>query len=171
MIRAAGWVLLSALVLIGCASPTEREISMTQPDRVATAATPVATAPQAEFRGMWGYERGDEYHLAQQCGWLYIDEPYVLVLFAESDWVLGVDFDLDSVEVDSVDSSWIILPRSGTRYDPQSRSLWVWDDGPMTDSDYVCVGGSGGETVHGALNVHERNPWYATSMHRVEHPG
>ncbi|WP_419907523.1 hypothetical protein [Candidatus Poriferisodalis sp.] len=120
---------------------------------------------------MWGYELGDEDHSAQQCGWLYIDEPYVLVLFAESDWVPGADFDLDSVEGDSVDHSWIILPRSGTRYDSQSRSLWVWDDGPMTDGDYVCVGGSGGESVHVAINVHERNPWYANSMSRVEHPG
>ena len=40
----------------------------------------------------------------------------------------------------------------------------------MTDGDYVCVGGSSGESLGGAINAHERNPWYATFMNRTEHP-
>ena len=126
-----------------------------------TSATPASTAPLAEFRGMWGFELGDEHHDAQMCGWLHIDEPYVHMLDTESGWHPDIDLVLDG---DSIDHYWIILPRTGTRYDPRSRSLWVWNDGPMTDGDHVCVGGSGGESLQAAINVHERKPWYATFM-------
>ncbi len=121
---------------------------------------------------MWSYELGDEHHDAQLCGYLIIEEPYVHVLATDHGWDPNIDPGLRRKTHDgSLDYLWINLPRTGTRYDPNTRSIWVWDDGPMTDGDHVSLGGSaGGDNTSMGGSIHRREPWLATSMVLTERP-
>ncbi len=132
--------------------------------------TPRANAKR-QFEGMWSYERGDMGHDAQLCGYLIVEEPYVHILATGFGWDPDIDPGLRRNEADgSLVYYWVLLPRSGTRYDPRTRSLWVWDEGPMTDGDHVSVGGSqeGSTSIPG--NFHRDKSWLATGMRLAERP-
>lgn len=164
-----------SLVAFGCAESTLDEQVLTQPSQVVATTSPATTVPLADFRGMWGFEPGDEHDDARVCGYLVIEYPYVRVIVTETAGGRAPDSDiepgLNRDDDGNLDSYWINLPRSGTRYDQQARSLWVWEQGPMTDGDHVAVGGSGGTlSTAGAYNSYERNPWLANSMEPAERP-
>ncbi len=191
MIRTVVSVLFAALVLIGCSENSVREISSIQPTRAPTTSSyspttlttvwtppiPTITVPLADFKRMndHKHEQGyRDYAGDGVCGWLYISEPYVNLLEPLSpDWSPDVDFDnldLETLDDESVKIYLVLLPRSGTRYHPPSRSLWVWDQGPMTNGDYVCAGGSQEGWPRYPVNIHESNPWYAPDMGPAEPP-
>ena len=136
------------------------------PTQSTTTAAPVSTVPLAKFEDMWGFEPGDEHHDAQMCGYLYIGVPHVYALATEIGWNPDIP---DFVREDdgSLESYRLILPRSGTRLDPRTRSLWVWDDGPMADGDYVCAGGSGFDYDGVAADDRPAHiPWNVTFMNQ-----
>ena len=115
--------MVTALVAVGCAESSVDEDGSAQPTQTTTTAAPATSAPLAEFKGMWRFEPGDMHNDAQLCGYLHIEEPYVNVLDTEVGWDPDIDPILSSSADGSLEHHWIILPRSGTRYDPQTRSL------------------------------------------------
>ena len=170
--RAAALIIV-ALVAGGCTGTADSEVGPVQTAPTTTAPTPATdtSAPPAQFEGMWSYELGDMSEDAELCGYLIIEEPYVHVLATEFGWDPDIDPGLRRHESDgSLVYYWVLLPRAGTRYDQRTRSLWVWDEGPMTDGDHVSLGGSqeGSTSVPG--NFHRDKSWLATGMSPVERP-
>ena len=110
--------------------------------------------------------------MAELCGYLIIEEPYVHVLQTERDWGQGTDPGLARSESGSLLYSMLMLPRPGTRYDVATRSLWVYDEGPMTDGDHVSVGGGVGRRQPDwpGPNVHQRGLWQTNSMGPTDYP-
>lgn len=169
LIRTAAALMVAALVAVGCTEPVDDEGSA-QPNQTTTTPVPTTSAPLAQFEGMWSYELGDDHHEAELCGYLIIEEPYVHVLATEAGWDPDIDPGLHRSDEGSLVYHWINLPRSGTRYDPRTRSLWVWGEGPMTDGDHVSVGGASDGQLAGAYNLHQHNPWLTNSMGPAERP-
>lgn len=172
-IRAAAALMVGALITLGCTGSVGDDNDSEQPAQTPSTPAPTTTtsAPLAQFEGMWSYERGDMSHDAELCGYLIIEEPYVHVLATDVGWDPDTDSGLRRHEADgSLVYYWVLLPRSGTRYDPQTRSLWVWDNGPMTDGDHVSVGGSqeGSTSVPGSF--HRDKSWLASGMGLTERP-
>ncbi len=129
-----------------------------------------AEAPLAAFKGMWDHDPADGGHMADLRGYLFIEEPYVHVLPGCIGGEHGAVQRLDRDANGALQYSMLLLPRPGTRYNSQTRSLWVYDQGPMTDGDYVLVGGGEGHRplAWGVGNVHERRLWRASSMRLAE---
>ncbi|WP_419839161.1 hypothetical protein [Candidatus Poriferisodalis sp.] len=175
---AAAAILTAAIIVAGCADAATGEDFPVQTAESTTATAPLATAPLAEFLGGSGFEPGDDAADARVCGYLIIEDPYIHVLVTETIGESAPDSSIEPGLSRDDDGnliySWINLPRSGTRYDPQTRSLWVWDVGPMTDGDHVSVGGYGSfahtDKTGDAYNVHQRNPWYANTMSPAKRP-
>lgn len=131
-----------------------------------------AAAPPATFEGMWDHDPSTGGHMAELCGYLVIEEPYVHVLETERDWGQDDDPGLARSEDGSLVYSMIMLPRPGTRYDPATRSLWVYREGPMTDGDHVSVSGGVGyrQPDWPGPNVHQRSLWQANGMGPTDYP-
>jgi len=110
--------------------------------------------------------------MAELCGYLVIEEPYVHVLETERYWGQGGDPGLARGEDASLLYSMIMLPRPGTRYEPETRSLWVHHEGPMTDGDHVWVSGGVGRRQPDwpGPNVHQRRLWRANGMGPADYP-
>ena len=70
-------------------------------------------------------------------GLLLIEWPCVYVIDDYMDW--------PPEERPEPDVVLILLPRGPTRYDPDTGSIWVDDEGPMVSGDRVELGGGGGE--------------------------
>lgn len=171
VVRVAATCLVAALTAPGCTGSDAPMADSLAPTTATTAGPTTTAAPLAEFAGMWSYESGDEHHNAELCGYLIIEEPYVHVLETAHGWDPDIDPGLSrNAHDEGLFYHWINLPRSGTRYDPRTRSIWVWDDGPMTDGDHVSVGGSSGAGASFPSNVHHRHPWLASSMAPSERP-
>lgn len=131
-----------------------------------------AEVPPAAFEGMWDHDPADGGDMAELCGYLIIEEPYVHVLETAPDWGLGTDPGLARSEDGRLQYYMIMLPHPGTRYDPATRSLWVYREGPMTDGDHVSVGGGQGyrQPDWPGPNVHQRRLWQANSMGPADYP-
>ncbi|MCY3586403.1 MAG: hypothetical protein OXH42_05390 [Acidimicrobiaceae bacterium] len=144
----------------------------TRADRAVEAVPSLAEAPPAVFEGMWDHDPADGGDMAELCGYLIIEEPYVHVLQTERDWGQGTDPGLARSESGSLLYSMLMLPRPGTRYDVATRSLWVYDEGPMTDGDHVSVGGGVGRRQPDwpGPNVHQRGLWQTNSMGPTDYP-
>ena len=173
MTRAASALVVAALIAGGCTGTVGDEDESVQPDQTTTtpASTTSTSAPLAQFEGMWSYELGDMSEDAELCGYLIIEEPYVHVLATGFGWDPDIDPGLRRHESDgSLVYYWVLLPRSGTRFDPQTRSLWVWDAGPMTDGDHVSVGGSQESSSSIPGNFHRDKSWLASGMSPAERP-
>ncbi len=132
----------------------------------------VADVPIATFKGMWDYDPNDGGQMAELCGYLIIEEPYVHLLATEPEWEDDVDPGLSRGARGELLYFLLLLPHPATRYDSQTRSLWMFDEGPMTDGDHVWVSGGDG---HRPLdwdvgNVHERRFWQANGMGPAERP-
>ena len=140
-------------------------------DSVASTLPPLG-APPSPFVGMWDFDPDGDGQMAELCGYLIIEEPYVHVLETEHDWGQGFDPGLRRDGNGRLLYSMIMLPRPGTRYDPDTRSLWVHDEGPMTDGDHVSVGGGAGhrQPDWGEADVHQRNVWQANGMSPADYP-
>ncbi len=112
--------------------------------------------------------------MAELCGYLIIEDPYVYVLAIQPD--MGDRIDLGRIRTLSRTGHgdlerWLVqLPRAGTRYDPHTRLLWVFEEGPMTDGDRVSVsGGTGSDADLRAGGIHELRPWQANGMGPAEY--
>ena len=92
---------------------------------------PSVTDPLA---GLWGPGTSMDALLE---GWLLIEWPCVYVIDDYMDWPPD--------ERPEPDISFIHLPRGPTRYDPDTGSIWVHDEGPMVSGDRVVLGGGGWE--------------------------
>lgn len=92
---------------------------------------PSVTDPLA---GLWGPGASMDSLLE---GWLLIEWPCVYVIDDYMDWLPD--------ERPEPDISFIHLPRGPTRYDPDTGSIWVHDEGPMVSGDRVVLGGGGWE--------------------------
>ncbi len=100
------------------------------------------------------------------CGYLIIEEPYVRVQKTTHACAYRTDPELGRDKAPNL-GSWIIqLPRPVTRYDPDTRSLWVFGKGPMTDGDYVWVSGDEGQRPTDWPGPHEDQVlfWLAYDM-------
>ena len=130
----------------------------------------VDEAPPATFEGMWEYDPDDGGHMAELCGHLIIEDPYVYVLATQPG--SGDPIDPTLSRIGDGDLEWmILLPRAATRYDPHTRSLWVFEEGPMTDGDHVSVsGGTGSAAALRSRNSHGRPLWQANGMEPAEYP-
>ncbi len=128
--------------------------------------------PIATFKGMWDDDPADGGQMARACGYLIIEEPYVHLLQTAPEWERGIDPGLLRGPRGELQYLMLQLPRPGTRYDAQTRSLFVYHQGPMTDGDHVMVGGGQGHRPLDAeiANVHERRFWRANSMGPTERP-
>ena len=133
---------------------------------------PSLGAPPSPFVGMWDFDPDGDGDLAQLCGYLIIEEPYVHVLATDHDWGQGVDPGLFRDDDGRLQYYMIMLPRPGTRYDPDTRSLWVYDEGPMTDGDHVSASGGQGHRHPnwGEPDLHQRNVWRANGMGPAHYP-
>ena len=144
----------------------------TRADSAAGTVPSPAEVPHATFEGMWDDDPDGDGHSAALCGYLIIEEPYVHVLQTEREWGHEVDPGLARSEDGSLLYAMIMLPRPGTRYDPETRSLWVYGEGPMTDGDHVLVGGGEGyrQPDWPGPNVHQRLLWQANGMGPADYP-
>ena len=84
--------------------------------------------------GLWGPGTSMDAFLE---GLLLIEWPCVYVIDDYMDWPYD--------ERPEPDISFINLPRGPTRYDPDTESIWVHDEGPMVSGDRVELGGGGWE--------------------------
>lgn len=132
----------------------------------------LAEVSPATFEGMRDHVPADGGEMAELCGYLVIEDPYVHVLQTAHDSGHGVDPGLARSDSDSLLYSMLLLPRPGTRYDPATRSLWVYDQGPMTDGDHVSVGGGEGyrQPDWPDPNMHQRLLWQVNSMGPADYP-
>ncbi len=136
---------------------------------------PVPDAPLAEFAGMWDFNPYEDRYWFDVCGYLIIEEPYVHVLSTYSHGGAQQSEPQSKLqrrgEGDLI-YFMLMLPRPDTRYDPDSRSLWINDNGPFTDGDHVSVGGGVGHRQPDwpGPNVHQRNLWQANSMGPTDYP-
>lgn len=144
----------------------------TRADRAVETLPSLAEAQPAAFEGMWDHDPADGGDMAELCGYLIIEEPYVHVLETERDWGQDTDPGLARSDNGNLLYSMLMLPRPGTRYDPATRSLWVYDEGPMTDGDHVSVGGGVGRRQPDwpGPNVHQRGLWQANGMGPADYP-
>lgn len=129
----------------------------TEVDPSSTVEVPAAgSAPLAQFSSMWDFHFGEPYFDDELSGRLAVES-----------WCAFVDV---SGEVDDAalpTRSELLLPRSGTRYDDATDSLWVWHDGPFHSGDSVTVVGRG--TAESLSTPCSHSPvWYATSMNAPE---
>jgi len=103
--------------------------------------------PPATFVGMWDADPSEPEEsgfFTGLCGYLIIEEPYVRVQKTTHACVYRTDPELGPDNAPNL-GFWIVqLPRPVTGYDPDTRSLWVYGKGPMTDGDYVQVYGEEG---------------------------
>lgn len=93
---------------------------------------PSVTDPLA---GLWGYQ-GFSMHGGSQ-GLLSIEWPCVYVTDDYMDW--------PPEQRPEPDVYFIHLPRGPTRYDPDTGSIWVHDEGPVVSGDRVELVGGGWE--------------------------
>lgn len=144
----------------------------TRADRAAGTVPSLTEVPPAAFEGMWDHDPADSGDMAELCGYLIIEEPYVHVLETERDWRQDTGPGLARSDSGNLLYSMLMLPRPGTRYDPATRSLWVYREGPMTDGDHVTVGGGVGRRQPDwpGPNVHQRQLWQANSMGPADYP-
>lgn len=86
--------------------------------------------------GLWDYDENEPFHEALGGGILLIEEPCVYVIDDHA-WIFPPPEEiLDPIRF------LVKLPREQTRYNPDTQSIWVHDEGPMTSGDRVILGGS-----------------------------
>lgn len=87
--------------------------------------------------GLWDYDENELFHAALRGGILLIEEPCIYIIDDHA-WIFPPLEELpDPVRV------FVKLPRKQTQYNPDTQSIWVHNEGPMTSGDRVWVGGGG----------------------------
>lgn len=98
--------------------------------------------PLAEFDSMWSHQPGDPHDDIFQAGILHIEVPCAYLA------PLGAPMSDDPLK-----RMQLFLPNSGTRYDAATGSLWIWQNGPFVEGDYVIVGGNTTDKGTGGRNA------------------
>ena len=147
-------------------------LNRTANDESVVSTPPLPEVPPATFEGMWDVNPGGDGDAGDLCGHLIIEEPYVYLLVTEHAWGDGSDPGLLRDDDGRLQYYMIMLPRPGTRYDADTRSLWVYDEGPMTDGDHVWASGGQGHRHPdwGEPDLHQRNVWRANGMGLANEP-
>ena len=175
LIAAAG---LASFLAVGCSRQLQDDAAATASSTTISSTTFVSQlpawtfqqsdAPLADFELMFDLAHDEAFHDAMICGYLYVIEPYVYLVDSTNPRAAHIEphsfpdpseFDYT---VDGFTYNVIGLPRAGTHYDPQTRSLWTWDEGPFTDGDYVSGGGAGSGGFF--------RPFLASSLYHDEAP-
>ena len=118
--------------------------------------------PLDPFVGMWYYDDKELFLLAAAEGLLLIEEPCVYIIddFA---WIFPVPEKLpDPVRI------FVRLPREQTRYDSDTQSIWVHNEGPMTNSDRVIAAGGGVGQIPDVCSADD--PQVFTASHLAPNP-
>lgn len=90
--------------------------------------------------GLWDYDENEPFHQALGGGILLIEDPCVYVIDDHA-WVFPPPEEMpDPIQL------FVKLPREQTQYNPDTQSIWVHDEGPMTSGDRVVLGGGGVNT-------------------------
>ena len=116
------------------ASPASHSVRTTLPENV--------TTPDA-LAGMWDYNEGDPFHDAQVQGLLLIEGPCVYIMDDYAWHLVLPGRPPEEEELPEPVRIFLELPRDQTRYDPETETIWVGDDVPMTSGDRVTAGGGG----------------------------
>ena len=98
-------------------------------------------APAADFAGMWDYDPAKGIVAAGWEGIVVIEWPCV--------FAVGDINDASSPPRRAV----VELPEDYTRYDPRTRSMWVFAVGPITTGDRVVATGTGRQSRSQELHV------------------
>ena len=118
--------------------------------------------PLDPFAGMWYYDEEVSFHQAEVEGILLIKEPCVYVI-RDFGWLFP---STPLEELPDPVRTFVELPRDQTRYDPDTKSIWVHDDGPMVSGDRVEIGGGGfAQALPDACSADVGDIFTATSMH------
>lgn len=118
--------------------------------------------PLDPFVGMWYYDDKEPFHLAAAEGILLIEEPCVYIM-DDFTWIFPAPEKLpDPVRI------FVKLPREQTRYDSDTQSIWVHDEGPMTNGDRVEAAGSGTGQIPDICSADD--PYVFTASHLVPKP-
>lgn len=87
-------------------------------------------------------------------GILLIEEPCAYVIDDYGDLTSEISLD----ELPEPRLVFLNLPRDPTRYDPDTNSVWVHDEGPMVSGDRVVLGGGFGSDPNSPRTVPHRAP-------------
>ena len=99
------------------------------------------------FAGMWDFDEEEPFHSAEVEGILLIEGPCVYVI-DDYAWLLPGTLPEELPEPARI---FINTPRQHTRYDTSTESIWINNNGPMTNGDRVELVGGGidpGTTTH-----------------------
>ena len=115
------------------ASPALQPVQTTLPENV--------IVPDV-FASMWDYNEEEPFHNAAAQGILLIEGPCVYIIhdhiIYDYPWIPPPSEDPpDPIRI------FLKLPRDQTSYDPDTETIWVHDQGPMTSGDRVVAGGGG----------------------------
>lgn len=126
--RRVGWVvavgLWMSVMLSGCSGTDEQYLWPWQDEE--------PPAPAADFVGMWDYDPAGGYVAAGWQGIIVIEWPCVFMVE-----------DIDDAHSPPRRAA-VKMPRHYTRYDPQTQSMWVAAEGPITTGDLLVFQGTGG---------------------------
>lgn len=91
------------------------------------------------FAGMWDFDEEELFHSAEVEGILLIEGPCVYVI-DDYAWLLPGTFPEELPEPTRI---FVNMPRQHTRYDISTESIWINNNGPMTNGDRVELVGGG----------------------------
>ena len=147
---------IALIALAGCSGDSSRPASDGMIEDVAQAVPTASPAPHPArttssenvitpdvFAGMWDYNEKEPFHDAQIQGLLLIEVPCVYVVYDYADRLVLPGRPPEEEQLPEPVRIFLELPRDQTRYDPDTETIWVGDDVPMTSGDRVTAGGGG----------------------------
>lgn len=99
--------------------------------------------PEDLLAGMWNYNPARPSYAPVAEGVLLIKGPCVYVIDDFAWLVPSVPWD----ELPEPIRVFVNLPRAQTRYDPDTETIWVGDEGPMASGDRVELAGGAGQNL------------------------
>ena len=116
--------------------------------------------PEDLLAGMWNYNPARPSYAPAAEGVLLIEGPCVYVIDDFAWLVPSVSWE----EVPGPVRVFVNLPRSQTRYDPDTETIWIGDEGPMASGDRVELAGGAGESVPDTCSAGVTRVFTATRM-------
>ena len=116
--------------------------------------------PTDSLVGMWDYNKIRPLYAPAAEGVLLIEDPCVYIIddFA---WLVP------SVPIEELPGPvrvFVNLPRAQTRYDPDTESVWVRDEGPMASGDRVELAGGADQSIPDVCSAGVARVFTATHM-------
>ena len=158
--RVAFQLAIALIAVTGCSSDSNRPTNDGMMEDVAQAVPTASPAPHPVqttssknviapdiFAGMWDYDEEELFHQAQLQGLLLIEGSCVYVV---DDYAWSLLLPGRPPEEEGLPDPvrvFVSLPRAQTRYDSDTETIWVGDQGPMTSGDRVTAGGGGFDRV------------------------